>query len=116
MRQSQMYNSYLTGQKLEHLVNKYELIGCLAVQDFWTIMSMEHRQLFSVLDCTWNRQLDEMYGFVEHFGNIFNTFHRCDGDIKIFLTLMVDPCYLKTDLTLEIVKSIKLTKFMDQNG
>jgi hypothetical protein len=84
MRQSQLYNSYLTGQKLEHLVNKYELLGCLAVQDFWTIMSMEHRQLFLVLDCTWNRQLDEMYGFVEHFGNIFNTFHRCDGDTKIY--------------------------------
>lgn len=84
MRQSQVYNSYLNAANLEQLVDKYGQYGCIAYQDLFTFIFTEKPQLFTLLDCTWNRQLDTVYKHIVLSTDIFDAFHRCHGDVKIY--------------------------------
>ena len=57
--------------------------GHLGDQDWYTLVSQEHKKLIHLLDCTWNRQLCQWWS---HHGykDIFNMFYHCDGDVKIY--------------------------------
>lgn len=45
---------------------------------------MEHSDLFYNMDCSWNRQLD-ISGFAdEKFTRVFEDFHRCGGETKVY--------------------------------
>ena len=85
MRQSRLYNDYIMNESLlRALCDRYEFNGTLAYQDLFTLIGMEHPQLFYHLDCVWNRQLDDTAVIDEKFTAIFEPFHRCDGAIRIY--------------------------------
>lgn len=57
MRNSKLYSELITPQTVEKLTKKYHFKGHLGDQDFFTLIGMDHEELFYVLPCTWNRQL-----------------------------------------------------------
>ncbi|XP_067121657.1 xyloside xylosyltransferase 1-like [Centruroides vittatus] len=82
MRQSELYNSLLNHTAIEYLCKKYYFEGYLGHQDFYTLTGMEYPELYYVLDCTWNRQLDTGWNnSVDK--NIFDLYHECNGKIKV---------------------------------
>lgn len=83
MRSSKLYNSLLNYTNLKVLCDKYSFQGSLGHQDFFTLVGMEHPELFFLLDCVWNRQLDTSW---EHTvkKDVFDAYHRCPGKIRVF--------------------------------
>ena len=83
LRYCDTYNRLLSSVNLHHLAEKYSFRGNLGDQDYFTLLSFEHPELFYVLPCTWNRQLCrwfETHGYHEHF----SAFHHCSGYIHIY--------------------------------
>uniref|UniRef100_A0A8D2B5D1 Xyloside xylosyltransferase 1 n=1 Tax=Sciurus vulgaris TaxID=55149 RepID=A0A8D2B5D1_SCIVU len=57
--------------------------GHLGDQDFFTMISMEHPELFHVLSCTWNRQLCTWWR--DHgYSDVFEAYFHCEGHVKIY--------------------------------
>ncbi len=85
MRRNEVYHRYLFDEEqLQALCARYEFKGTLAYQDVFTLIGMEHPELFFHLDCVWNRQLDDTALIDEKFTAIFEPFHRCDGPIRVY--------------------------------
>ncbi|XP_025030190.1 xyloside xylosyltransferase 1 [Python bivittatus] len=83
MRQSELYNRLLEPAVVQQLANKFHFKGHLGDQDFFTLVGMEHPELFHVLDCTWNRQLCSWWR--DHgYSDIFEHYFRCDGHVRIY--------------------------------
>ncbi|CAM5173765.1 unnamed protein product [Natator depressus] len=83
MRQSQLYNQLLEPDMVRQLTEKYHFKGHLGDQDFFTMIGMEHPELFHVLDCTWNRQLCSWWR--EHgYSDVFDQYFRCEGQVRIY--------------------------------
>lgn len=83
MRSSQLYDSLLTHEAVDGLTQKYHFKGHLGDQDFFTLIGMEHEQLFYVLPCTWNRQLCRWWG--EHgYADVIDLYYKCDGHVNIY--------------------------------
>ncbi|XP_075794424.1 xyloside xylosyltransferase 1 [Pelodiscus sinensis] len=83
MRQSRLYNQLLEPDKVRQLAEKYHFQGHLGDQDFFTMIGMEHPELFHVLDCTWNRQLCSWWR--EHgYSDVFDRYFRCEGRVRIY--------------------------------
>ena len=80
MRDSKLYNSQLTKKSLARLTAEFTFEGCLADQDFYTLLGMKYPQLFHRLPCGWNRQLCRQ----KRKGHIFDQYHRCDEEVKIY--------------------------------
>lgn len=83
IRDSKFYNDFLDEGKIEGLVKKYHFKGHLGDQDFFTLMSMDHPELFYYLDCVWNRQLCQWWKG-KGYDDIFDKYFVCNGDIKIW--------------------------------
>lgn len=82
MRKSDMYNHFLSDAVVDELVQKYHFHGHLGDQDFFTLVATEHKELFHILSCGWNRQLCQWWR--NHgYEHIFDEFYECKGDIKI---------------------------------
>uniref|UniRef100_A0A8D0LBB0 Xyloside xylosyltransferase 1 n=1 Tax=Sphenodon punctatus TaxID=8508 RepID=A0A8D0LBB0_SPHPU len=83
MRQSELYNQLLEPEAMRRLADKYHFKGHLGDQDFFTLIGMEHPELFHVLDCTWNRQLCTWWR--DHgYSEVFDRYFQCDGHVKIY--------------------------------
>jgi lipopolysaccharide biosynthesis glycosyltransferase len=83
MRKSKIYESLLTPEAVDRLTNKYHFRGHLGDQDFFSLIGMEHEELFHVLPCTWNRQLCTWWG--EHgYGDVLEQYYKCAGKINIY--------------------------------
>ncbi|XP_061682192.1 xyloside xylosyltransferase 1 [Syngnathoides biaculeatus] len=83
MRASTLYNQLLEIGNVNKLANKYSIRGNLGDQDFYTMISMEHPELFYSLACGWNRQLCTWWR--DHgYGDVFQLYYRCDGPIYIY--------------------------------
>ncbi|KAM9461118.1 xyloside xylosyltransferase 1 isoform 2-T3 [Clarias gariepinus] len=83
MRRSALYNRLLDPERVAHLTDKYHFRGHLGDQDFFTMIGMEHPELFYHLDCGWNRQLCTWWR--DHgYGDIFQLYFRCDGPVHIY--------------------------------
>ncbi|KAK2711137.1 xyloside xylosyltransferase 1-like isoform X2 [Artemia franciscana] len=80
MRSSKVYNSYFTHASLKTLFRKYNMTSLLGDQDFFTVLGAEHPDLFYILDCTFNRQMDSF----EFSHSLFDKYHKCDEDINIY--------------------------------
>ncbi|OQR75516.1 xyloside xylosyltransferase 1-like, partial [Tropilaelaps mercedesae] len=83
MSNSKRYNNLLVKKSLLELTQKYEFYGYLGHQDFFTILGIEYPEMFYLLDCTWNRQLDTSWK-VHYNLKIFELYHRCPGPIRIY--------------------------------
>ncbi|XP_044799263.1 xyloside xylosyltransferase 1 isoform X2 [Bubalus kerabau] len=83
MRQSPLYDRLLQPAQVQQLADKYHFRGHLGDQDFFTMIGMEHPELFHVLDCTWNRQLCTWWR--DHgYSDVFDAYFRCEGHVKIY--------------------------------
>lgn len=83
MRQSPLYSRLLEPTHVQQLASKYHFRGHLGDQDFFTMVGMEHPELFHVLDCTWNRQLCTWWR--DHgYSDVFQAYFRCEGRVKIY--------------------------------
>ncbi|XP_059866896.1 xyloside xylosyltransferase 1 [Delphinus delphis] len=83
MRQSPLYGRLLEPAQVQQLANKYHFRGHLGDQDFFTMIGMEHPELFHVLDCTWNRQLCTWWR--DHgYSDVFDAYFRCEGHVRIY--------------------------------
>ncbi|RLV99154.1 hypothetical protein DV515_00010118 [Chloebia gouldiae] len=83
MRQSKLYNQLLEPTMVQKLTEKYHFKGHLGDQDFFTMVGMEHPELFHVLDCTWNRQLCTWWR--DHgYSDVFDQYFQCEGETHIF--------------------------------
>lgn len=83
MRQSERYNRLLEPAVVQQLASKFHFKGHLGDQDFFTLVGMEHPELFYILDCTWNRQLCTWWR--DHgYSDVFEHYFRCDGHVRIY--------------------------------
>ena len=85
MRVNKVYNSYLDNPILvKNLVEKYNFRGHLGDQDFYTLLSFEHPELFHVLPCQWNRQLCTWWRDSGGYEDIFDKYHHCSSPIYVY--------------------------------
>ncbi|XP_070801406.1 xyloside xylosyltransferase 1 [Pituophis catenifer annectens] len=83
MRQSERYNRLLEPAVVQQLASKFHFKGHLGDQDFFTLVGMEHPELFYILDCTWNRQLCTWWR--DHgYSDVFEHYFHCDGHVRIY--------------------------------
>ncbi|XP_036377908.1 xyloside xylosyltransferase 1 [Megalops cyprinoides] len=83
MRHSALYNQLLEPGRVASLAEQYHFRGHLGDQDFFTMIGMEHPELFSVLPCGWNRQLCTWWR--DHgYGDIFQLYYHCEGPVHIY--------------------------------
>ncbi|KAK2868868.1 hypothetical protein Q7C36_000739 [Tachysurus vachellii] len=83
MRRSALYNRLLEPERVAHLTEKYHFRGHLGDQDFFTMIGMEHPELFHHLDCGWNRQLCTWWR--DHgYSDVFQLYFRCEGPVHIY--------------------------------
>jgi len=84
LRQSELLRSLMTNSTLlESLVSKYSFKGHLGDQDFYTLVGMEHPELFYLLPCNWNRQLCQWWKS-KGYDNVFDQFYECKGIISLY--------------------------------
>jgi len=83
MRQSATYNSMIDAEVVKSIADKYMFKGHLGDQDFYSLISLDHIELFYVLPCTWNRQLCTWWR--DHgYGQVFDQYFQCEGHINIY--------------------------------
>ncbi|KAK0131493.1 Xyloside xylosyltransferase 1 [Merluccius polli] len=83
MRASPLYNQLLEPGNVAKLADQYRFRGHLGDQDFFSMIGMEHPELFYALACGWNRQLCTWWR--EHgYGDVFQLYYRCDGPVYIY--------------------------------
>lgn len=82
LRNSDIYNNFLSSVGLHNAAEKYSFQGNLGDQDFFSLLSFDYPELFYVLPCTWNRQLCRL--FEQRYHEHFTAFHDCQGDIYIY--------------------------------
>ncbi|XP_024135194.1 xyloside xylosyltransferase 1 [Oryzias melastigma] len=83
MRASALYNQLLEPKNVAKLADKYRFRGHLGDQDFFTMIGMEHPDLFYSLPCGWNRQLCTWWR--DHgYGEVFQLYYHCDGPVYIY--------------------------------
>ncbi|XP_070609973.1 xyloside xylosyltransferase 1 [Erythrolamprus reginae] len=84
MRQSERYNRLLEPAVVQQLASRFHFRGHLGDQDFFTLVGMEHPELFHVLHCTWNRQLCTWWRDHGGYGDVFERYFRCDGHVRLY--------------------------------
>ncbi|KAM4574375.1 xyloside xylosyltransferase 1 [Fundulus diaphanus] len=83
MRASALYNQLLKPSNVAKLADQYRFRGHLGDQDFFTMIGMEHPELFYSLACGWNRQLCTWWR--DHgYGDVFQLYYGCDGPVYIY--------------------------------
>ncbi|XP_076583240.1 xyloside xylosyltransferase 1 [Chaetodon auriga] len=83
MRASALYNQLLEPSNVAKLADQYRFRGHLGDQDFFTMIGMEHPELFYSLACGWNRQLCTWWR--DHgYGDVFQLYYRCSGPVYIY--------------------------------
>ena len=81
MRRSELYKQILLSNKTKEYVEKYQFRGTLTEQDFFVLLDVEHRnELFYVIPCQWNRQLN---GALSREVD-FNLYHNCPKPIHAY--------------------------------
>lgn len=83
MRKSELYNNLIDPSILEKLTSKYKFKGHLGDQDFFTLIGMDHEELFHVLPCNWNRQLCQWWRD-KGYEDVFDLYFKCEGKINIY--------------------------------
>jgi len=82
MLSSKLYHDSILAKTVQQLTEKYSFKGHLGDQDFFTLIGMEHEELFYVLPCTWNRQLCRWWS--NHgYAEIFDDYFKCEGEPNI---------------------------------
>ncbi|XP_067941991.1 xyloside xylosyltransferase 1-like isoform X2 [Watersipora subatra] len=83
MRESALYNSLINEATLLTLAEKYIFKGHLGDQDFFTLISMEHEEMFYILPCGWNKQLCTWWQS-HGYAAVFDLYFNCAGKVHIY--------------------------------
>ena len=83
IRRSQLYQRILTDRTIQDLAKKYEFQGHLGDQDFYTLLSLQHEELFYVLPCSWNRQLCTWWRD-NGYSDVFQLYYNCAQPVHIY--------------------------------
>lgn len=83
MRKSEKYNSLINSKYVKELTEKFSFKGNLGDQDFFSLLSLEHEELFYILPCTWNRQLC-IWWKDKGYESVFDFYYKCEGHINIY--------------------------------
>lgn len=81
MRKSTIYAKVLNPTFVAGLAAKYQFQGHLGDQDFFTLLYLEHADLFYVLDCSWNRQTCRY--FEKLYPDVFSLYHVCNSSVSV---------------------------------
>lgn len=86
IRQSILFNNYLENSNLiKELLTKYHFDHPhLGDQDFYTLLSFEHENLFFILPCYWNRQLCTWWKG-KGYDDVWNDYFNCNNEQNISL-------------------------------
>lgn len=77
LRKSQLFLLLNQEMTVKQLVEKYDFTNAhLGDQDFYTVTSFEHPELYHVLPCSWNRQLCRWWED-KGYQDIFNDYFDC---------------------------------------
>ncbi|XP_013771979.1 xyloside xylosyltransferase 1-like [Limulus polyphemus] len=83
MRNSNLYQNLIQETAVKKLVQKYKFKGHLGDQDLYSLLGFEHKELFHILPCTWNRQL--CHWWKDHgYEDVFEDYNQCDGEINLY--------------------------------
>lgn len=83
LRKSEVYSSALNADFMKKMTEKYTFQENFDDQDFFTLLSLEHEDLFHILPCTWNRQLCTSWRN-RGYDEVFDQYFSCDGYINIY--------------------------------
>ena len=82
MRTTDGYRSILNPTRVSDLAETYSFKGHLGDQDLYSLLVVEHEDLFYTLPCNWNRQLCRWWEKV--YPENFDEFFHCSGPVKIY--------------------------------
>ena len=82
MRRAHVYNLLLSGTSVKKMTQKYLFRSHLGDQDFFSLISFEHRELFYIIPCSWNRQLCKFWepGYTE----VFDAYYSCRKPVHVY--------------------------------
>jgi xylosyl alpha-1,3-xylosyltransferase len=83
LRTSDLYKTLISNSSLASLTSKYFFRGHLGDQDFYTLVALEHPELFYTLPCNWNRQLCQWWKS-KGYDDQFDDFYQCQGFINVY--------------------------------
>jgi len=88
MRSSHLYNKYVNPENgyiaTTDLAKKYQYASHLGDQCFFTLLGMEHPDMFYDLPCSYNFQLDMSLAAQKEIATIFPSYHNCSMVPKIY--------------------------------
>ena len=86
MRQNELFQRYLNNVSLiGELRDKYRFHHPhLGDQDFYSLLSFEHPDLFFILPCQWNRQLCTWWKD-KGYEDVWESYFQCNNDVNISL-------------------------------
>ena len=61
MRKSEKFNSMLNPEEMDKLAEKFRFVGALGHQDWWNLVSWDHPEGLSNLECNFNMQIETEY-------------------------------------------------------
>ncbi|XP_050710893.1 xyloside xylosyltransferase 1-like [Eriocheir sinensis] len=82
LRQSKIIKSYMERSKLVERTSHYSFQGHLGDQDLYTLIALDHPEVFYTLPCTWNRQLCEWWRG-HGYQSVFDKYFACPQELKI---------------------------------
>ncbi|RXG71883.1 Xyloside xylosyltransferase 1 [Armadillidium vulgare] len=82
LRKSTIIKSYFSRKLLDTKTFEYIYRSHLGDQDLYTLIALDHPEVFYTLPCTWNRQLCKWWNNTLYH-DVFNEYFKCEGDVKI---------------------------------
>ncbi|KAG7177737.1 xyloside xylosyltransferase 1-like [Homarus americanus] len=82
LRKSDIIRKYLSKSKLREKTTYYSFQGHLGDQDLYTMIALDHPELFYTIPCGWNRQLCTWWR--DHgYRTVFDQYFNCTEEFKI---------------------------------
>ena len=81
MRASKEYISVTSSVSMKRLAEKYMIQGTVGDQDWLTVLGWEMEDMFYLLPCQYNVQMDQVYSTMKSCDDDYN---KCDAKTRIF--------------------------------
>merc|ERR1719244_2125688 len=82
MRASQEWGNQADPNKITSLAEKYMITGTVGDQDWLTVLGWEKPELFHLLPCQFNVQLDQNYNNTK-WADVWDIYHSCPNTTLI---------------------------------
>ena len=82
MRTNKEYLAMTTLVEMKRLAEKYMIQGTVGDQDWLTVLGWEMEDMFYILPCQFNVQMDQVYN-TEEYKDVWDSYHRCEAKTRI---------------------------------